>query len=254
MQRSGSTWAYNVILELLRSCDPNQSILGVYDEHPGMLLSNLDPTWSHIVIKAHALDNAGYVLCRTGAGRSIFTWRDPHDAIASLMRTFGHSFETSVESIRKSIGVWGFCRTTPTSTIVSYRSIIETPSFAIRRIAADLGFDVSAQQIDRVADATSFERMKRVSQAVEQLDSGRIIRDGVYTYDRETLLHQDHIRNGGSGYGKQMLSPQQVCSIDAMMEESGFWSLVDSDCQLQNRRSEGHSLPIHHTPIPPSPR
>jgi hypothetical protein len=226
----------------------------VYDEDPGILLSNLEPTCSHLVIKAHAFHNTGYVLCRTGAARSIFMWKDPYDAIASLIHAFGHSFETSVESIRKSIGVWGFCTASPTSTIVSYNSIIETPSFAIRRIAADLGLDVSAQQIDRVADATSFERIKRVSQAVEQLDSGRIIRDGVYTYDRETLLHQDHIRDGGSGYGKRMLSPQQMCSIDAMMEESGFWSLIDSDCQLENRRREGQSVPIHRAPIPPSPR
>jgi hypothetical protein len=229
MQRSGSTWAYNVILELLRSCNSNQSILSVYDEHPGMLLGNLEPTWNHIVIKAHALDNAAHVLCRTGAARSVFTWRDPFDAIASLMRTFGHSFETSIESIRKSIGVWEFCKATGTSTVVSYRSIIETPTFAIRRIAADMGFDVSVQQVDQVADATSFERMKRASQTVEHLDSSRIIRDGVYTYDRETLLHQDHIRDGGSGYGKQMLSPQQLCAIDVMMDKSGFWSLVDSD-------------------------
>ena len=233
MPRSGSTWAFNVVLKLLQLCDPHGAIYSAYNEHQGPLLSSLDPTWGHIIIKSHILDSTSYVLCRAGAAKFVYTWRHPYDAVASMMRMFGHSFEASMGSIRSSIGLWSFHRASATGIIVAYSSIIENPTDTIKRIASCLGLQARPDQVEHVANETSVEQAKRASQNFEQLAPDRIIRDGCHTYDRETLLHHHHIVDGTCGYGEKTLTSQQLRAIDAMMEESGFWSLLDSIRQLE---------------------
>jgi hypothetical protein len=67
----------------------------------------------------------------------------------------------------------------------------------------------------------SFENVKRLGQGVSSLDPRRIVHKGPYSFDRETMLHQDHIRNGGTGYGSAM-DAASLARIDAALFEEGF--------------------------------
>ena len=233
MPRSGSTWAFNVVVKLLQSGGPNQRIYGAHTDLQDVVLGSLEPAWEHVVIKTHSLDTKSRVLSAAGGSKAIYTWRDPYDAVVSTMRMFGYSFEKSLASIRSSIDLWRFHKATATALIVSYRSITHDPARTIEAIGAELGLTLSKSVVDQTLSETSFETMKRASKHVEQLGSDRLVREGVHVYDRQTLLHQNHILDGGSGYGEKALSPGQRSAVDDLIEESGFWSLAGGEGQAQ---------------------
>jgi hypothetical protein len=56
-------------------------------------------------------------------------------------------------------------------------------------------------------------------------DSSFVRKDG-YVYDRQTLLHRNHIRDGSIGYGARVLNSEKLALIDAAMQEEGFESLL----------------------------
>ena len=81
MPRSGSTWSFNVAMELLRRCDPDQEVYGGYNEKPVEFLKAAPATARHVVMKCCFLTALGKRLAYSGAARVIYTWRDPADAI-----------------------------------------------------------------------------------------------------------------------------------------------------------------------------
>src|SRR6266581_2236852 len=123
MIRGGSTWSFNVVLKLLRSCDPNRKAFGIYSENPAVLAAAVKPRFSHLVVKSHALDRSTYELCRTGAVKTIYTWRDPHDVVVSCSRMFGFSVEHWIGPLQDALRVWSFHRATNSALIVSYDTI-----------------------------------------------------------------------------------------------------------------------------------
>ena len=222
MVRSASTWSFNVALRLLRSCDPERRSFGLYDENPAVLEAAARPRRSHVVLKSHKLSVSGQELCTRGTVKAIYTWRDPYDAAVSCMRMFAFSFEQARESVRNALRVWLFHRSTHSACIISYDEIRRDPLARIQGIAGYLGLTLPSGSLQAVAEQTSFEYLKRLSERVERLESPRLMRKDGCLFDRETLLHQNHIRNGGVGYGERGLNPAQLADLDAMLRGEGF--------------------------------
>jgi hypothetical protein len=59
--------------------------------------------------------------------------------------------------------------------------------------------------------------MKRFSHHIGELKPSRLIRSNGYVFDRVTLLHRNHIRNGAIGYGAGLLGHAHLAEIDAML-------------------------------------
>jgi hypothetical protein len=96
------------------------------------------------------------------------------------------------------------------------------PGGSVRKIAAHLGLDPADETIAAVAGETSFARMRDKVEEIGSLDYGpNLIRHERTSYDPETLLHVDHIRNGESGYGATMLAPGQLRQIELLLEDKG---------------------------------
>ncbi len=91
MQRSGSTFSFNIARELLKlrggvsfSADASTaSLLEVAQE-------------KNLILKNHDLDTTGITLLKVGAMKGICTIRDPFEAIESWMDVFGFSLEESI--------------------------------------------------------------------------------------------------------------------------------------------------------------
>src|SRR5258708_4909325 len=166
MLRSGSTWSFNVALRLLRSCDPNRKTFGIFSESPAVLAAAVMPRYSHLVIKSHALDASTHELCRTGAVKTIYTWRDPHDVVISCLRMFGYSVEHSIGLIQNALRTWSFHRATNSAFIVSYDTIMSRPSAGIAGIADFLGLTIEPEILSQIGEELSFENMKRFSQHI----------------------------------------------------------------------------------------
>jgi len=222
MVRSGSTWSFNVALTLVESCDPSHKTFSLYDDNLVHLPAAARPRQSNLVVKSHVLDEFGRQLCRSGAIRAIYTWRHPYDAIASAVRKFGHSADHYLETIRNSLRTWSFHRSTGTACILSYEDIVGAPEAGIHSIAAYLHIDVEPARIREIADALSMKKLKKFADHIDQLEPSRVVRKDGKVYDRQTLLHQNHIQDGRIGYGISLLSAEERSRIDTMLKEEGF--------------------------------
>lgn len=227
MPRSGSTWAFNVALKLLRSSDLNRRTFGFYNENPAVHAAAVKPRFSNLVIKAHTVDPSSRELCRTRALQAIYTWRNPYDVVASSLRMFGFSVEHWTAVLQASLGVWSFHRATNSACIVSYDTIVNQPAAGIANIADYLGLSIEPRRMDVIAEEVSFGNLRHFSQHVDQLDPERVVRKDGYVFDRETLLHQSHIRNGATGYGSRTLERSELSAIDAMLRAEGFAFLCE---------------------------
>ena len=221
MARSGSTWSFNVALKLLRTCGTRRAF-GLSSEGRAVLAAGIKPRSSHLVIKSHGLDPFARELCCSNKIKVIYTWRNPYDVVVSCHRMFGLPVEHWTSVLRNSLRVWSFHRATNTAHIVSYEGLMSDPSAEITGIAGYLGLCISGEELGRIVREVSFERMKDLSEHVSGLPSSRLVRSGDSIYDRETLLHQNHIRNGGTGYGARILDERQLKAIDAVLDDEGF--------------------------------
>jgi hypothetical protein len=222
MARSGSTWSFNVVLKLLRAHTPHQKAFGLYSEDPVVFSSAVRPRSSHLVIKSHRLDPRVREICVQGLIRTVHTWRDPYDAVASIVGMFGDTVDHAINTVRHALRIRAFHQTTGTACIISYPSITTAPVATISQIACYLGLQVAPEEVRKIAGELSLDRMRRFSRHVSELPSPRLIHSYGKTFDRETMLHQDHIRNGSCGYGRRVLDPEHIAAIDAMLREEGF--------------------------------
>ena len=131
------------------------------------------------------------------------------------MTMFGYDFERSLAAIESSLKLYLLHRRWGTTLIMSYRELTGAPVEAVDRIATYLGLESNSDVVSAVARDTSLERMRE--KQLELTDETRLIQANGIAYDRETLLHRGHIRRGGSGYGRKVLTPEQVRQCEALL-------------------------------------
>jgi Sulfotransferase domain len=222
MTRSASTWSFNVAMELFRRVGGTQTPYGGYDENIARFLSQAPRSANRLVVKCHSLDPLGRVLARTGRAKVIYTRRDAADAVASAMTMWDQDFEYALASVEASLELYAFHRKLGTALILDYEDIVNSPRQSVERIAAHLGLGLEPHMIAEVAEATSFERMReKAQQLTDPRSQHRVVQVDEVRYDRESLLHPGHIQNGGSGYGRQLLSADRLAKIDCILARSG---------------------------------
>jgi Sulfotransferase family len=217
MQRSASTWSYNAVMRLLQLCFPADHVHGGYDEKIVHFLKSAPPTANQLVVKSHSLTAVAKTLARTGAAKVVYTWRDPADAIVSCMRLTGIDFEFALELIRESLALRTFHVQTGNAVIVPYEKVLHNPEEAIAGIGSYLGLSgLSASIIKEVAETFSFERMRDKTNEMDKMKESDLIERYAMRQDPQTLLFRNHIDYGGMGYGRTMLSPEQLKLVDGL--------------------------------------
>ncbi len=209
MPRSASTWSFNVCVQLISEAFPGRQTSADYHEEFATFVGRLSLGYDHLVLKSHALDDLGRKLVALGAAKAVYTYRDPLDAIASYMAMFGRPFEEALAAIQKSLALFQFLRDCGNCRMVSYGSIVERPFDAVQRVKSYLGLDLPVDVVQRVSSGTSMSAMKRIADEVGR-DSSSVVQVDQLVYDRRTLLHKQHIRHGGTGYGRSVLSAEQL--------------------------------------------
>lgn len=220
MPRSASTWSFNVVTGLLRGFNPAQSVYGGYDEDVARFLRGIDPDATHAVLKCHSLDAVGYSLVRTGAAKAVYTWRDIADAMVSYMRMFGNDFDHALDVMDTSLRLYRFHLERGNAVILGYEDIMTHPEMVIELIARHLGIEGRPELIAAVNQETSLVRVReKVAQLNSEEAQRRLIRHEHTMYDPETLLNVNHIRDGSSGYGRALLSAEQLVRIDELLRK-----------------------------------
>lgn len=219
MPRSASTWSYNVAMALL--CRTAQEVCGDYDENLHRFLCGLPASCVHAVLKCHSLDAAGLGLAQLQAAKVVYTWRDLADATASFMTMFDVDFEHTIALMSNSLDLYRRHRRNG-ALILSYEAITQQPTESVAAVASYLNVAVRQEQVAEIAEANSFGRMRERVKEISMLDYGeRMIRHDRTSYDPDTLLHIDHIRDGSSGYGASRLTRAQLRRLEKLLREKG---------------------------------
>ena len=219
MPRSASTWSYNVAMALLR-CTAVE-VCGDYDENLHRFLCGLPASCVHAVLKCHSLDAAGLGLAQLQAAKVVYTWRDLADATASFMTMFDVDFEHTVALMSNSLDLYRRHRRNG-ALILSYEAITQQPTESVAAVASYLNVAVRQEQVAEIAEANSFGRMRQRVKEISMLDYGeRLVRHDRTSYDPDTLLHIDHIRDGSTGYGGSRLTQAQLRRLEKLLREKG---------------------------------
>jgi hypothetical protein len=186
MQRSGSTFSFNIVRELLERRGT------IYQEPFHDLLPVIERAGDadHVVLKAHTADDTTIRLVRLGAIKTICTVRKPEDAIASWIETFGFNLEESIERLRGWFVMFEQIRRH--ALIVPYALIDRHPRRAAWLIARYICPDASRIEVIRIALRYSKNNVIKISQNLQK--DAPIIHDIGYSYyDEKTFFHRCHV-------------------------------------------------------------
>jgi hypothetical protein len=222
MIRSASTWSYNVALLLMRAA-VGPLVYGDYSEDTRAFLETAPRSARYRVLKCHMLDALARELIATGRAKVIYTCRDLADAAASFMRMFHFDFDHTWLALQGALDLYRLHRESGKALILGYHSVISQPLEAIGRIAGYLGIETPQEILRAIGEKTSIESARaRVHQLKSGVDADKLVRFDRFVHDRETLLNLDHIRDGSTGYGRVLLTPEQLARIDALADQYHF--------------------------------
>jgi hypothetical protein len=221
MPRSGSTWAFNVCLRLVRLRWPGANVYCGFRRGVGDYLNEMGPDHDHAVLKTHRLDTAGMALSLTGGVHSIHTHRDPYDAVFSFLQMFHPEFEIALEALRRALVTRAFHEAYDNALMIPYNQVRRAPKRTIRTIAEYLNFALSPAQVSLVHDEMAFDKVKAWSSTIGDDPALEVVRLREMAYDPETSFHRNHVRDGRSGNGRRMLTLEQRRLVDALLKRHG---------------------------------
>lgn len=194
MQRSGSTWLYNVIRLLLES--KSCSVYGAWVED----YNPLDEAEYHLV-KTHR-----YIPSLSEQADLILSSRrDLRDIAASLIRkrwidksNLINLLESNIENYEQ----WRPC----SAYDVEYTEIIYRPIETISIIASLLECELNYDHIVMINDMT------------KDIAKSSVVSPDKH-YDEKTLIHPDHITDGKVGSFRNFLPPDLIDKLDQHFSE-----------------------------------
>ena len=207
MPRSGSTFSFNVVREVLRTRgtiyqEPCDDVLGAVHRSEGV---------QHILVKTQGLDDPSMELAKAGAFQVIITVRRVEDAIASWTSIFGEVTEDAlIEIMRRWLRM--FCELRNQAVIVTYEQIDNHPWLAAWRIARSVCRNVGPMEIFRIARQLDKAAVKRQVDRMQPDDEG--VHDmGWSYYDAQTFFHRRHVSEIVSRPAEERLPQERLAHI-----------------------------------------
>jgi hypothetical protein len=190
MLRSGSTWSYNLVRDLLKGAQYSGVEGGYRDSLAEWLTADVGNRSA--VVKTHAPDSESLAALEnvSQSVRAIFTYRDAGPAIASSVRAFGHEFETQAGAVATAIDTYIDISIRWPTLAVRYSEIGNED--AVRSIADFLGLTLPEAMVAPIKARNSREAATLRLQGVDWQAAVGIHRDERYTFHKESLLHRTH--------------------------------------------------------------
>jgi hypothetical protein len=217
--RSGSTWSFNV-------CRLMAKVVAGRERTPmwsGYMLANQTEqffqTTGHppgpTIIKTHGLGPIALEKVRTEQAKSVCTYRDPRDCVASLMTFTGQYFEEAVESIRGTMGSLDEYRKAGNTHFIRYEQMLDDSLGQVRGIADFLGVTIEEPMLARIDEKSNLESSKKVCEDLRHRPAGEFMRSAEdHRVDPQTWLHHNHIHSGQVGRWREEMSPQQAQELN----------------------------------------
>lgn len=230
MPRSGSTWTYNVIRSILAVLGPGTAdgYVGegdAVDAHLRSKSAGVCNKWPGL-IKFHGPTEQVVQMLKIGRARAIYSQRDLRDVTVSLMDFDRVTFEQIVDSgrldaIMKTNLFW---RHQPNLMKVEYQEIMRKPEDTVCCIAAWLNYSITDSQAKEIANNCSLNAsrrsMERLTEQLSDLKKEQLLSYRQRYYDKNTLVHYNHIKSGEIGRYRKCLTDAQIARFYSML---GDW-------------------------------
>lgn len=183
LYRSGSTWQYNVIQQLLERCVAGRG-LGLYDPD-GLRKAMLDTVkhQCHCVVKIHSYIEGVQYLLRNDVAKLVYIYRDLRDVYMSLQKYQGHTeYFESGGRIRYDLRGYYKMRSEPNTFFQRYEDMMGDPLAATRQLATFLGLKVDPDVVRQIAGICSTSQARLIA---EHQHEGQ--------HDPRTLVYHNHV-------------------------------------------------------------
>ncbi|WP_200280447.1 FkbM family methyltransferase [Rhabdochromatium marinum] len=229
MQRSGSTWSYNVARLILSRSVGEKSLEAGYvggGDPLDRLLGSRMKQGQLRLLKFHRATPQSLGYATLGLGKVVFTYRPPLNAVASIADFFGTSIENAVATIAANIQDMNLWVRTGHALLISFDDLTLRSSEWISRMAAFLSVDLTAEDVAQIQQETAYERVKQKAEALGQQRES-LIKAGSSAYDSQSLLHVGHAPLGRARDWRTQLTPEQqsyaLKHLDRWVDADGQW-------------------------------
>jgi hypothetical protein len=218
LKSSGSTWLYNVCIQLLKA-KYRSGVAAFYADNFAMFPPDTERA-RVIAIKAHEPSKGLVYLSRATRGQMFLTLREPRDAIASLMQRFDHTFESAFgETERQSKRIAELDREEKMTTY-RYEDGFFDRFETVGEIADVLGIKVSKAARERIYRSLTRDSVRQTIGKFRK--SGKFgKKPDANSFDQETQWHPGHVGDGKIGKFAGVLSAAQQKKVLAGTCEYG---------------------------------
>jgi hypothetical protein len=228
MLRSGSTWSFNVCRHMGRfvaqkTRTPIMSSYLTPEQTDQFFQINPFPLPGPTVIKAHAVGSKTLELIRTGQAKSICTFRDPRDCVASMLTFADEPYEVAVERVGSSLMAFQQLVQAGNTLFIRYEDMMSNPLEQIRTIDRYLGVSFDEQMLRRFDQLTSTAHSRDICRSLTTKRDDQVLHLLNHRVDPDTWLHHNHIQNGKSGRWKNELAPEKSARLTEV-----FWPWLKS--------------------------
>jgi len=206
MQRSGSTFCFNVVREVLKRSGSLHFTVA-----PGITKAAAEyPQCTHLILKDHSASEETIDLVRFGGIKAICSIRKPEDAIASWMERFGFSLDKSIEDMRTWLEVYRKIR--PHALTIPYDMIDRSPMATAWKISKYVdphcGFILPLRLGWKYRKAS----VKRMTDSISK-DDPRVVDAKFTIFNIDNFFHRSHVSSIESIPAVQRIGPENVAKI-----------------------------------------
>jgi hypothetical protein len=211
MIRSGSTFSFNVVREVLAQrgsvdfASANSIDRSIYSRSGDR----------HFILKTHAPDDDVLARIKDRSIKCICTIRRPDDAIASWIRTFASSIDQGIESIRHWLS-W-YVQVSDKVLTLNFHTVDQERRSAIEKIVEYIGTPCDQIFIDALEKKYEKSEVKRKYDALAPVED--TVDMGFSYYHRQTFFHRRHVSCLDTRSAEEDLSPLQLDQIRSALQE-----------------------------------
>jgi hypothetical protein len=217
MYASGSTWVFNVLLQLAGVLAPELPRASRFVTEAGDI-GELPGERRLLLLKSHETDAAAEVALAAAAGVIVVSIRDPLDVVASVMQYQQRDFAGALDLAELSALQCARMAGDPRTLLLRYEAGFVDDPVTLDRLAASLGGVLPVAERSRIFAATRRREVERLIAALPGRRGVLIHKPTGDLLDPATHWHSHHAnRTGEVGRWRRALTPAQATEVQERM-------------------------------------